>query len=64
MRIGIISDRHDPHRNVMQAIEIFRRHGVQYVLHGGDIVAPFTTRAKRRTGLPAPPGGRLSTSTT
>jgi putative phosphoesterase len=45
MRIGIISDTHDHHRHVMQAIEIFRRHKVQYVLHGGDIVAPFTIQA-------------------
>jgi len=45
MRIGIISDTHDHRRNVMQAIEIFRRRGVQYVLHAGDIVAPFTAKA-------------------
>ena len=45
MRIGIISDTHDHHRHVLQAIEIFRTRGVQYVLHGGDIVAPFTIQA-------------------
>jgi hypothetical protein len=45
MRIGIVSDTHDNRRHVMQAIEIFRRHAVQYVLHAGDIVAPFTTLA-------------------
>ncbi len=45
MRIGIISDTHDHLRNVRQAVEIFRRHGVQYVLHAGDIVAPFTAQA-------------------
>jgi putative phosphoesterase len=45
MKIGIISDTHDHHRHVMQAIEIFRRHGVQCVLHAGDIVAPFTIQA-------------------
>ena len=42
MKIGIISDTHDHQRHVTQAIDIFRRHRVQYVLHGGDIVAPFT----------------------
>jgi putative phosphoesterase len=45
MRIGIISDTHDHHRHVLQAIDIFRRHGARYILHGGDIVAPFTIRA-------------------
>lgn len=45
MRIGIISDTHDNRRNVTQAIEIFRTRGVQYVLHAGDIVAPFTAKA-------------------
>jgi putative phosphoesterase len=45
MRIGIISDTHDNRRNVMQAVEIFRQTGVQYILHAGDIVAPFTTKA-------------------
>jgi putative phosphoesterase len=45
MQIGIISDTHDHHRHVLQAIEIFRTRGVQYVLHGGDIVAPFTIQA-------------------
>jgi putative phosphoesterase len=44
MRIGIISDTHDHLPNARQAVEIFRRHGVQYVLHAGDIVAPFTAR--------------------
>ena len=45
MRIGIISDTHDNRHNVTQAIEIFRRHRVEYILHAGDIVAPFTTLA-------------------
>jgi hypothetical protein len=45
MRIGIISDTHDHRRHVMQAIEIFRRHDILYVLHAGDIVAPFTAKA-------------------
>jgi putative phosphoesterase len=44
MRIGIISDTHDHLRNAEQAVEVFCRHGVQYVLHAGDIVAPFTAK--------------------
>ncbi|MEN6337016.1 MAG: metallophosphoesterase [Phycisphaerales bacterium] len=45
MRIGIISDTHDHHRNVLAAVEIFAQRRVEYVLHGGDIVAPFTAKA-------------------
>jgi hypothetical protein len=45
MQIGIISDTHDHHRNVARAVEIFNERGVEYVLHAGDIVAPFTAKA-------------------
>ena len=45
MRIGILSDTHDHHRNVLRAVEIFAKHNVQYVFHAGDIVAPFTAKA-------------------
>ncbi|MBN1766212.1 MAG: metallophosphoesterase [Sedimentisphaerales bacterium] len=45
MKIGIISDSHDHHENVLRAIEIFNEQGVEYVLHGGDIVSPFTAKA-------------------
>jgi putative phosphoesterase len=45
MQIGIISDSHDHHHNVMQAIEIFAGRRVQCVLHAGDIVAPFVAKA-------------------
>ena len=45
MRIGIISDTHDHHRNVLRAVEIFAERGVECVLHAGDIVAPFTAKA-------------------
>lgn len=42
MRIGIISDTHDNHRNVRRAIEIFNEQAVECVLHAGDITAPST----------------------
>lgn len=42
MRIGIISDTHDHHRNVRRAIEIFRDESVEYVLHAGDITSVST----------------------
>lgn len=45
MQIGIIADSHDHHSNVLRAIEIFNEHKVDYVLHAGDIVSPFTAKA-------------------
>ena len=45
MQIGIMADSHDHHGNVLQAIEIFNKHKVDYVLHAGDIVSPFTAKA-------------------
>ena len=45
MKIGIISDSHDHHANVLKAVEIFKQHKVEYILHAGDIVSPFTANA-------------------
>lgn len=45
MKIGIISDSHDHHANVLKAIEVFNEREVDYVLHAGDIVSPFTAKA-------------------
>ena len=45
MKIGIISDTHDHHVNVLKAIEVFNEHKVKYVLHAGDMVSPFTANA-------------------
>jgi uncharacterized protein len=45
MKIGIISDTHDHHVNVLKAIEIFNNERVEYIFHAGDIVSPFTAKA-------------------
>lgn len=45
MKIGIISDSHDSHAGVLKAVEIFKEEKVDYILHAGDIVSPFTARA-------------------
>lgn len=45
MKIGIISDTHDHHANVLKAVEIFKNENVQYILHAGDIVSPFSAKA-------------------
>jgi len=45
MKIGIISDTHDHHENVLKAIDFFNDRKVEYVLHAGDMVSPFTATA-------------------
>lgn len=45
MKIGIISDSHDHHDHVLKAISKFKEKGVEYILHCGDMVSPFTARA-------------------
>ena len=42
MRLGIVSDTHDNLDHVQQAVELFESHGVDRVVHCGDIVAPFS----------------------
>ena len=42
MKIGIISDSHDSHKNVLKAVKIFIERKVDYILHAGDIVSPST----------------------
>jgi hypothetical protein len=40
--VGIISDTHDNRTNIARAVEVFNRERVSLVIHGGDMVAPFT----------------------
>ena len=45
MKIAILSDSHDAHKHVLEAIEIFKKEKVEYILHAGDMVSPFTAKA-------------------
>jgi len=49
--IGVISDTHDNLEAVRRAARIFAERGVEFVLHLGDIVAPFTLRAFHDNGV-------------
>lgn len=40
--VGILSDTHDNRTNIVRAVELLNRKGVSLVIHGGDMVAPFT----------------------
>ncbi len=42
MKVGILSDTHDNLPQIEKAIELFNRERVDFVLHAGDFVAPFT----------------------
>jgi putative phosphoesterase len=44
MLIGIISDSHDHHQNILKAVKVFSERGVRYVFHAGDIISPFAAR--------------------
>lgn len=42
MRIGILSDSHEELHNLDRALNIFRQHGIETVIHCGDITTPST----------------------
>ncbi|MFH1396994.1 MAG: metallophosphoesterase [Candidatus Omnitrophota bacterium] len=42
MKIGLLSDSHDNLPNIEKAVKFFNREKVDFVLHAGDFVAPFT----------------------
>lgn len=44
MRIGIISDTHDNLPAIEKAVIFLNAQKLEYVLHAGDFVAPFTVR--------------------
>jgi putative phosphoesterase len=44
MKVGIISDTHDDIENVQEAIQIFNKNKVDYVIHAGDYVFPGIVR--------------------
>src|SRR4028119_1452225 len=44
MIVGIISDTHDDIENVQEAIQIFNKNKVDYVIHAGDYVFPGIVR--------------------
>lgn len=42
MKIGIISDTHDNMPKIKEAVSIFNLKQVEFVIHAGDYVAPFS----------------------
>lgn len=44
MKVGIVSDSHDNVPMIKRAVEVFNARKVEYVLHAGDYVAPFSVK--------------------
>ena len=42
--IGIISDTHDNVPNIKKAVELFKKHKPEFVIHAGDIISPATVK--------------------
>lgn len=42
MKLGIIADTHDNLSRLERAVRFFNKHKVDFVIHAGDFVAPFT----------------------
>jgi len=41
MQIGLMADSHDHLPRIDRAVELFNRRRVDFVIHGGDFIAPF-----------------------
>jgi len=44
VKIGIVADSHDNLPAVDAAVDAFRQHGVELLVHAGDFVAPFAVK--------------------
>jgi hypothetical protein len=42
MKVGLISDTHDNLPQIEKAVAFFNDKGVDFVIHAGDFVAPFS----------------------
>jgi len=52
MLLGVMSDSHDNLPKIAAATALFRKRGVKMILHGGDVVAPFSVRTVLKGGIP------------
>ena len=51
MKIGIISDSHDNVNALKEVTDILKSENIGYILHAGDIVAPFTAKVLEDRGI-------------
>ena len=50
--VGIMSDSHDNLPGIKQALELLKERGIEYLIHGGDYVAPFAMKLIGAAGVP------------
>ena len=50
-KVGIISDTHDNCDALREAVKIFKEKGVEFIIHAGDVIAPFTARILEESGI-------------
>ncbi|MEE9200719.1 MAG: YfcE family phosphodiesterase, partial [Candidatus Brocadiales bacterium] len=51
MKVGIIADTHDNVPMIRRAVEVFKAHDVEYMVHAGDYVAPFALKELLKPGI-------------
>lgn len=51
MKVGILADTHDNLPMIRKALDMFRAHGVGYLIHAGDYVAPFAMKELLKPGI-------------
>ncbi len=51
MKIGIISDTHDNLKKISSAVSIFKQEKLDFVVHAGDFVAPFSIAPFMEMGI-------------
>ena len=52
MKIGVLSDSHDNLEKIERAVELFNDKKVAKVIHGGDLISPFTSRIFKKLNVP------------
>jgi len=52
MKIGVLSDSHDNLAKIERAVDFFNKKKVEFVLHAGDFVAPFTIPKFKKLSCP------------
>ncbi len=52
MKIDIMADTHDNLTNIKKAVKIFNKEKIDFLLHAGDFVSPFTAKELKHIKCP------------
>lgn len=50
-KVGIVSDTHDNCDALREVVKIFKKEGVEFIIHAGDVIAPFTAKILEESGI-------------